>query len=104
MAIEHRNVTHICEAWDEQYGLSRLELRFLSVSSISVDLFFADLIRSLPFGGALIIASRDVTTDPPALLALIERTGATGLEIVPSLLNAVLAESARRGSPFPRCG
>ncbi|UUU43259.1 non-ribosomal peptide synthetase [Streptomyces sp. NBC_00162] len=101
VAIEHRNVTHICEAWDEQYGLSRLELRFLSVSSISVDLFFADLIRSLPFGGALIIASRDVTTDPPALLALIERTGATGLEIVPSLLNAVLAESARRGSPFP---
>ncbi|MEU9144177.1 amino acid adenylation domain-containing protein [Streptomyces sp. NPDC048349] len=101
VAIEHRNATHICAAWDEQYGLSHLGLRFLSVSSISVDLFFADLIRSLPFGGALIIASRDVTTDPPALLALIERTGATGLEIVPSLLNAVLAECARQGSAFP---
>ncbi|MFE3554062.1 amino acid adenylation domain-containing protein [Streptomyces sp. NPDC059193] len=101
VAIEHRNVRHICEAWDEQYGLSHLGLRFLSVSSISVDLFLADLIRSLPFGGALIIASRDVTTDPPALLDLIGRTGATGLEIVPSLLNAVLAESARQGSPFP---
>ncbi len=101
VAIEHRNVRHICAAWDEQYDLSALELRFLSVSSLSVDLFFADLIRSLPFGGALIIASKDVATDPPALLDLIERTGATGIEIVPSLMNAVLHEVERRGDGFP---
>ncbi|MFJ3925912.1 amino acid adenylation domain-containing protein, partial [Streptomyces sp. NPDC090022] len=101
VAIEHRNVRHICAAWDERYGLDELKLRFLSVSSLSVDLFFADLIRSLPFGGALVIASKDVTTEPSALLDLIARTGATGLEIVPSLLNAVLAEVDRRGDGFP---
>ncbi|MFI5618577.1 amino acid adenylation domain-containing protein [Streptomyces sp. NPDC051567] len=101
VAIEHRNVRHICAAWDEQYDLSGLELRFLSVSSLSVDLFFADLIRSLPFGGALIIASKDVATDPSALLDLIARTGATGIEIVPSLMNAVLHEVERRGDGFP---
>ncbi|MER5733148.1 amino acid adenylation domain-containing protein, partial [Streptomyces sp. NPDC002138] len=101
VAIEHRNVRHICASWAERYGLEEMKLRFLSVSSLSVDLFFADLIRSLPFGGALIIASKDVTTEPPALLDLIAETGATGLEIVPSLLNAVLQEVERRGDGFP---
>lgn len=104
VAVEHRNVRHILTAWDERYGLTELKPRFLSVSSLSVDLFFADLIRSVPFGGALVIASKDVTTDPAALLDLIARTGATGLEIVPSLLNAVLQEVERRGEDFPRCG
>ncbi|MGW6618207.1 amino acid adenylation domain-containing protein, partial [Streptomyces erythrochromogenes] len=101
VAIEHRNLRHICDAWDERYGLGELALRFLSVSSLSVDLFTADLIRSLPFGGALVIAPKDVTTEPAALLDLIDRTGATGLEIVPSLLNAVLEETGRRGTGFP---
>ncbi|MET9696664.1 amino acid adenylation domain-containing protein, partial [Streptomyces sp. NPDC006529] len=101
VAIEHRNVRHICASWAQRYGLDDLRLRFLSVSSLSVDLFFADLIRSLPFGGALIIASKDVTTEPPALLDLIAETGATGLEIVPSLLNAVLQDVERRGDGFP---
>uniref|UniRef100_UPI00226E2C25 amino acid adenylation domain-containing protein n=2 Tax=Streptomyces TaxID=1883 RepID=UPI00226E2C25 len=101
VAVEHRNVRHILTAWDERYGLTELKLRFLSVSSLSVDLFFADLIRSLPFGGALVIASKDVTTEPSALLDLVARTGATGLEIVPSLLNAVFQEVERRGKAFP---
>ncbi|MFI9324912.1 amino acid adenylation domain-containing protein [Kitasatospora aureofaciens] len=101
VAVEHRNVRHICAAWDARYGLAELKPRFLSVSSLSVDLFFADLIRSVPFGGALVIASKDVTTEPPALLDLIAETGATGLEIVPSLLNAVLQEVERRGDGFP---
>ncbi|MGW0366578.1 amino acid adenylation domain-containing protein [Streptomyces sp. NPDC002990] len=101
VAVEHRNVRHILTAWDGRYGLAELKLRFLSVSSLSVDLFFADLIRSLPFGGALVIASKDVTTEPAALLDLIAESGATGLEIVPSLLNAVLQEVERRGDGFP---
>ncbi|MFF8597264.1 amino acid adenylation domain-containing protein, partial [Streptomyces sp. NPDC015220] len=101
VAVEHRNVRHILTAWDERYGLRELKPRFLSVSSLSVDLFFADLIRSVPFGGALIIASKDVTTEPSALLDLIAETDATGLEIVPSLLNAVLQEVERRGGAFP---
>ncbi|WOX15494.1 non-ribosomal peptide synthetase [Streptomyces sp. N50] len=101
VAIEHANVRHICEAWDERYGLRDLRLRFLSVSSLSVDLFFADLIRSILFGGVLVIAPKEVATEPSDLLDLIEETGATGIEIVPSLLNAVLQEVERRGDGFP---
>lgn len=101
VVVEHRNVRHICAAWDERYGLSELKLRFLSVSSLSVDLLLADLIRSLPFGGSLIIASRDVTTEPTALLDLIASAQATGIEIVPSLMTAVLQEVERRGDGFP---
>ncbi|MFE1863751.1 non-ribosomal peptide synthetase, partial [Streptomyces anandii] len=101
VAVQHGNVRHILTAWDERYRLEEMRPRFLSVSSLSVDLFFADLIRSVPFGGALIIASKDVTTEPSALLDLIAETDATGLEIVPSLLNAVLQEVERRGGVFP---
>ncbi|WP_128430369.1 non-ribosomal peptide synthetase [Streptomyces cyaneus] len=101
VAVEHANVRHICEAWDERYGLRELRLRFLSVSSLSVDLFFADLIRSVLFGGALVIAPKEVATEPSDLLDLIEETRATGIEIVPSLLNAVLQEVERRGGGFP---
>ncbi|MFF2129513.1 amino acid adenylation domain-containing protein, partial [Streptomyces olivochromogenes] len=101
VAVEHAHVRHICEAWNEQYGLRDLRLRFLSVSSLSVDLFFADLIRSIPFGGVLVIAPKEVATEPSDLLDLIEETRATGIEIVPSLLNAVLQEVERRGNGFP---
>ncbi|MFF8021565.1 amino acid adenylation domain-containing protein [Streptomyces sp. NPDC007896] len=101
VAIEHANVRHICEAWDERYGLGDLRPRFLSVSSLSVDLFFADFIRSVLFGGVLVIAPKEVATEPSDLLDLIEETRATAIEIVPSLLNAVLQEVERRGDGFP---
>jgi non-ribosomal peptide synthetase component F len=40
-------------------------------------------------------------TDPAALLDLLAESGATALEIVPSLLNAVLQELRRRGDRLP---
>jgi non-ribosomal peptide synthetase component F len=104
VAVEHANLRHVCAAWDERYGLADRALRFLSVSGLSVDLFLADLVRSLPFGGSLVIAPPDVMTDPAALLDLLAESGATALEIVPSLLNAVLQELRRRGDRCRRCG
>jgi amino acid adenylation domain-containing protein/non-ribosomal peptide synthase protein (TIGR01720 family) len=94
--VDHANLVHITHAWDVAYGLTALKPRVLSVSGIGVDLFVADVIRSLSFGGSLVICPNEMVTDPPALVDLIERTQPTALEIVPSLLNAVLQEVARR--------
>jgi amino acid adenylation domain-containing protein/non-ribosomal peptide synthase protein (TIGR01720 family) len=96
--IEHRNLWHIAHAWESRYSLSVLRPRFACVASISVDLFFADLLRSVLFGGCLVVCPTDTVTDPPALLDLIERTGATALEISPTLAKAVVEEAARRGT------
>jgi amino acid adenylation domain-containing protein/non-ribosomal peptide synthase protein (TIGR01720 family) len=93
--VAHRNLRHIADAWDTEYGLSALRPRFLSVSGIGVDLFFADVIRSLLFGGSLVICPGEAVTDPPALLSLAERTGVTAMEITPSLLTALVAAGAR---------
>ncbi|GAB1510049.1 non-ribosomal peptide synthase/polyketide synthase [Actinophytocola sp. KF-1] len=93
--VAHRNLRHIVAAWDIEYGLTALRPRFLSVSGTGVDLFFADVLRSLLFGGSLVICPRDAVTDPPALLSLVERTGVTAMEITPSLLTALVAAGAR---------
>ncbi|SFB04739.1 non-ribosomal peptide synthase domain TIGR01720/amino acid adenylation domain-containing protein [Amycolatopsis marina] len=99
--IEHRNLGYIAHAWDALYGLTEARPRFMSVSSLSVDLFFADMLRSMFFGGTFLICPQDVVTEPPALLDLIERTGATGLELVPSLLRTLVQEVRARGTAFP---
>ncbi|MFC0004504.1 AMP-binding protein, partial [Micromonospora siamensis] len=99
--IEHRQLWHIAHAWDHRFGLTERPLRFVSISSLSVDLSFADLLRSAFFGGTLIIADTDTVTDPPELLRLMELTGATGFEVVPSLLRVLVQECRNQGVPFP---
>ncbi|MFE7610156.1 amino acid adenylation domain-containing protein [Streptomyces celluloflavus] len=99
--IEHRQLWAILDAWEQRYGLSAKRLDFISVTSLSVDLFFADMLRSLPFGGSLTICPDEVVTDPPRLLDLIEDVGGTGLELVPGLADALVAEAAVRGRGLP---
>ncbi|MGW9356623.1 amino acid adenylation domain-containing protein [Streptomyces diastaticus] len=99
--IEHRQLGYILDAWERRYHLSEKRLDFVSVTSLSVDLFFADLLRSVPFGGSLTICPQDVVTDPPRLLELIESVGGTGLELVPGLADALVAEAAVRGRRLP---
>ncbi|MCO6701889.1 amino acid adenylation domain-containing protein [Streptomyces sp. CHA1] len=99
--IEHRQLGYILDAWERRYRLSDKRLDFVSVTSLSVDLFFADLLRSVPFGGSLTICPQEVVTDPPRLLELIESVGGTGLELVPGLADALVAEAAVRGRGLP---
>ncbi|WP_149561652.1 non-ribosomal peptide synthetase [Streptomyces cacaoi] len=99
--IEHRQLGYILDAWERRYRLSAKRLDFVSVTSLSVDLFLADMLRSVPFGGSLTICPDDVITDPPRLLDLIESVGGTGLELVPGLADALVAEAAVRGRALP---
>ncbi|MFB9907697.1 amino acid adenylation domain-containing protein [Allokutzneria oryzae] len=102
--ITHRNLAYIADAWDRGYALSDKRLRFVSVTTLAVDLFFSDLQRSTFFGGTMIIAPTDVVTDPPRLLALVERVGGTAIELVPTLANALVEELATRDALLPLMG
>lgn len=99
--VEHRHLLHMRAAWELRYGLSRIRPRFLSVTGFSVDLFLADLMRSVLAGGTLIIAPEEVRADPLRLLALLRRSGATALETLPALAGALALEAARSpGGPL----
>ncbi|HET6707533.1 non-ribosomal peptide synthetase, partial [Amycolatopsis sp.] len=95
--IEHGHVGHIMQAWDARYGLAGLEPRCLSVSSLGVDLFFADFLLSALFGGTMVVAPADVIADPPALLDLIDGSAATLMVTVPTLATALAREAEARG-------
>ncbi|MFI6028102.1 amino acid adenylation domain-containing protein [Amycolatopsis magusensis] len=102
--IEHRNLAYIADAWNRRYDLAGRQLRFVSVTTLAVDLFFSDLLRSAFFGGTMIIAPDEVVTDPARLLDLIEERDGTAIELVPSLANALVTELTDRGTRLPRMG
>ncbi|MFC0106253.1 amino acid adenylation domain-containing protein [Kibdelosporangium aridum] len=102
--IEHRNLAYIADAWNRKYDLAAKRLRFVSVTTLAVDLFFSDLLRSVFFGGTMIIAPADVVTDPARLLDLIDEKSGTAIELVPTLANALVTELHERNAKLPRMG
>ncbi|GAA1954513.1 amino acid adenylation domain-containing protein [Amycolatopsis minnesotensis] len=101
VAVEHRQLAQTCAAWEELYRLRARPPRFVSVTGFATDLFIADFARSVLPGGTLILAPREAITDPASLLELVERTGGTALEMLPSLAKALGREAARRGGALP---
>ncbi|GHF94796.1 MULTISPECIES: non-ribosomal peptide synthetase [Amycolatopsis] len=95
--VEHRHVHHMVRAWDARYGLTAMKPRCLSVSSLSVDLFFGDFLLSALFGGSMVVCPTGVVADPPALLDLLRESGAELMVTVPSLAKALAAELSWRG-------
>ncbi|WP_370949850.1 amino acid adenylation domain-containing protein [Amycolatopsis sp. cg5] len=90
--VEHRHLCHMMRAWDARYGLTELKPRALSVSSLSVDLFFGDFVLSAMFGGSMIVCPTELVADPPALLDLIRSSRAELMVTVPTLAKALAAE------------
>jgi amino acid adenylation domain-containing protein/non-ribosomal peptide synthase protein (TIGR01720 family) len=97
VVVEHRNLAHVLAAWDEMYGLRADPLRFVSVTGLAVDLFFADLLRSIFTGGTLIIAPNSAIADPHRLLELIAEHDGTAIETLPALAKVM----ARAGNLPP---
>lgn len=95
--VEHRHVHHMVHAWDRRYGLAALRPRALSVSSISVDLFFSDFLLSALFGGTMVICPQDAVADQVALTDLLLESRAQLMVTVPTLARAVVAELTWRG-------
>ncbi|MFI6317536.1 amino acid adenylation domain-containing protein [Nonomuraea sp. NPDC050556] len=101
VVVEHRGLLSVFEAWEGLYGLRREKLRFVSTTSLSVDLFLADLLRSVFAGGTIVIAPQDTVTDPARLLDLLESERADAVELVPSMAKALGREAAKRGRLLP---
>ncbi|SEF24187.1 amino acid adenylation domain-containing protein [Amycolatopsis pretoriensis] len=89
VSVEHRHLAHVFAAWDELFRLRAEPLTFVTVIGIGVDLFFADLLRSVFAGGTMIIATREAVARPSELLAEFRRHGGDATELVPAQAKAL---------------
>ncbi|MEU3850052.1 amino acid adenylation domain-containing protein [Streptomyces sp. NPDC029554] len=100
--VTHGSLMSVHSAWERLYGLAENPLTLVSVTGLAVDLFFADLLRSVCAGGTLVIAAQEVINDPPRLFELVTRSGGDAVELVPSLAKALAREALSRGTRIPR--
>ncbi|MFD9741433.1 amino acid adenylation domain-containing protein [Umezawaea sp. NPDC059074] len=95
--VEHGSVHHMVRSWDARYGLTGARPRTLSVSSLSVDLFFSDFLLSALFGGSMVVVPSADVADPRVLVDLLDETGADVMVTVPALAKALVQEAGARG-------
>jgi amino acid adenylation domain-containing protein/FkbM family methyltransferase len=95
VAVEHRQIVHYVHAVREALDLGP-GLSYALVSTLAADLGHTSLYSALS-GGCLVVASREVATDPDALADLFRRHHIRCLKIVPSHLNALLNASPEAG-------
>ncbi|WP_344432346.1 AMP-binding protein, partial [Amycolatopsis minnesotensis] len=89
VVVDHANVEHIVSVWDTRYGLAGSRARCVSVSGVGVDLFFADFLVSVLFGGQMIIAPDEAVGDPAALAEVIDEHSGSMMVTVPSMATAL---------------
>ncbi|MEE1886407.1 non-ribosomal peptide synthetase [Pseudomonas carassii] len=87
--VEHRGLVALSAAWTQLYPL-RAPLNHLQMAGFSFDVFSADLIRALGFGGTLVLCPRDTLMDPPALYRLLREAQVGFGDFVPAVLDPLL--------------
>ena len=88
--VEHRGLVAVSADWAQLYELGE-PINHLQMAGFSFDVFSADLIRALGFGGTLVLCPRDTLMDPPALYRLMCDARIGFADFVPALLNPLLA-------------
>lgn len=96
--VQAGNVAHMLASWKREYDLDDLAPDVLSVSPMSTDLHFSDMLIAFSTGSALTFASDDAVHDPAALADITCASGAGLLITVPALGTTLAAELGRRGS------
>ncbi|MEE4307376.1 amino acid adenylation domain-containing protein [Pseudomonas alliivorans] len=94
--VEHHGLRAVSAAWEQRYDL-RAPLNHLQMAGFSFDVFSADLIRSLGFGGTLVLCPRETLMDPPALYRLLSEARIGFADFVPAVLNPLLAWVESKG-------
>ncbi|MEX3510878.1 amino acid adenylation domain-containing protein [Kocuria carniphila] len=96
--VQAGNVAHMLASWKQEYDLDDLAPDVLSVSPMSTDLHFSDMLIAFSTGSALTLVPDDAVHDPAALADMAGTSGAGLLITVPALGTALSAELGRRGS------
>ncbi|WP_214111364.1 non-ribosomal peptide synthetase, partial [Acrocarpospora catenulata] len=77
------------------------ERRWLTVASPSFDVFIGDVVRSLTFGGSLVIGSRTLALSPGELADALERERTDAFDSIPAVLHSLSRHLASTGRTLP---
>lgn len=84
--VDHRAIWTVRDAWSSLYDFKEPPC-VLQMASLSFDVFTADLVRALTFGGRLVLVSQDELVDSAAILTKIEQHQITFGDFVPAVLD-----------------
>ncbi|HVG44167.1 MAG TPA: amino acid adenylation domain-containing protein, partial [Longimicrobium sp.] len=94
--IEHRNVARLFTATDKWFGFGPEDVWTL-FHSYAFDFSVWELWGALLYGGRVVVVPFDVTRDPVAFHALVQREGVTVLNQTPSAFRQFMRVDAERG-------
>jgi amino acid adenylation domain-containing protein len=98
--VEHGQLAAIADAWGQVLDL-RPGLAHLQMAGFSFDVFTADVVRALGFGGRLVLCPSELLLDGAGLLALMRRSQIGFADFVPAVLNAMLEHWQSAGAGLP---
>ncbi|MCM3340480.1 non-ribosomal peptide synthase/polyketide synthase [Paenibacillus sp. MER TA 81-3] len=84
--IEHRQLVAIADAWKREYRLEEEGIRWLQWASFSFDVFSGDMVRTLLYGGELILCPEQARANPAAISELIRKHQIQMFESTPALV------------------
>ncbi|HEV7367753.1 amino acid adenylation domain-containing protein, partial [Arenibaculum sp.] len=88
--VEHAGLAAVAAAWERSYAL-RPGLVHLQMAGFSFDVFTADIVRALGFGGTLVLCPRETLVDAAALYHLLQERRVSFADFVPAVLNELMA-------------
>jgi amino acid adenylation domain-containing protein len=94
--IEHRNVARLFSATDEWFGFGPDDVWTL-FHSAAFDFSVWEIWGALLYGGRLVVVPLDVSRDPEAFHALVQREGVTVLNQTPSAFRQFIRVDGERG-------
>ncbi|RAT98496.1 non-ribosomal peptide synthetase [Brevibacillus sp. Leaf182] len=95
--IEHQQLQALAQAWKQEYKLDEFPVRCLQWASFAFDVFTGDYIRSLLYGGKLVICPADARIDLERIYQLMEKHEINLFESTPVLLIPLMNDIYEKG-------
>ncbi|MEV6868817.1 amino acid adenylation domain-containing protein, partial [Streptosporangium subroseum] len=88
--VAHASLMSVFAAWASAYVPAGAAYRWLSVTSVSFDVFTGDVVRALCSGGALVLAPTGLQASAPELARTVTELGVNAFEAAPRFVDELV--------------